>query len=200
MVEQARSGEYDESPPSLDLFGRPRRPETTSGGHTQFMADIQEGTDEDDGPANLDLFGHPKRREATPGGRREAAPVESEPTGTDPDEFEQFTVTNPQGTVSVSALMGGRTHRIDLSAKATDLTERELAEEIIVIAQLARHKARSAQHVLMHQTAGETTDQDPRHRPAMPEFVSKLLNLPTPAAAAATEAKVFATRYAGDRD
>ncbi len=60
-----------------------------------------------------------------------------------------FTATNPDGTVSVTALMGGQILRVDLSPQMTTMTESELAEEITVIASLARRQAQAGQHVLI---------------------------------------------------
>lgn len=48
-----------------------------------------------------------------------------------------FTVTNPPGTVTVAAYLDGRVHQIALSPKVVNMTERELADEIRVIADLA---------------------------------------------------------------
>ncbi|HTX96062.1 MAG TPA: hypothetical protein VME67_15075 [Mycobacterium sp.] len=56
------------------------------------------------------------------------------------DGADTFTVTNPPGTVSVSALLDGSTDHVELSPKVTGMTEDELAEEILVIARLARHQ------------------------------------------------------------
>ncbi|MBS4728061.1 YbaB/EbfC family DNA-binding protein [Mycobacterium sp. SM1] len=105
-----------------------------------------------------------------------------------------FTVTNPPGTVSVSALMGGRAYQIELSAKATNMTEQHLAEEIVVIAGLARQKARSAQYAFMLEGMRELGHDGPDTQ----DFLSRELELPTPEQATAATASVFATRYAGD--
>src|SRR5262249_23255300 len=89
------------------------------------------------------------------------APTQPSETGADLDalhglteveeesELELFTVTNPQGSVSVTAMMGGIIQRVTLSDKATSMSEAQLAEEIFVIADLARQKARAAQHTFM---------------------------------------------------
>ncbi|MGE7002991.1 hypothetical protein ACQKHK_12765, partial [Staphylococcus capitis] len=54
-----------------------------------------------------------------------------------------YTVTNPARTVSVTVCLDGRVDHVELAANVTDMTERELADEITVIADLARQKARS---------------------------------------------------------
>lgn len=64
------------------------------------------------------------------------APEEAE------DVIALFTVTNPPGTVSVSALGDGAIERVALSADVTRLTESQLAEEILVIAHLAAQRGK----------------------------------------------------------
>ena len=60
-----------------------------------------------------------------------------------------FAVTNPPGTVTVTAYLDGRVNQVDLSPKVTEMTETDLAEEIVVIAGLATADARSAQYTYM---------------------------------------------------
>lgn len=106
-----------------------------------------------------------------------------------------FTVTNPPGTVSVSAYLDGRVERIRLRGKS-DAAEAQLADEILLIADLARQKARSAQHAAMleemlalgHDTASTR------------DFLARELHLPSPEEATAAEARCFAVRYAGEHD
>ena len=69
-----------------------------------------------------------------------------------------FTVTNPPGTVSATALMDGRPIQVTLAPQVADMTESELAEEISLIARLASQNARAGQHLLvsgMMQQMGE---------------------------------------------
>ena len=107
-----------------------------------------------------------------------------------------FTVTNPPGTVTVTTFMDGRVKQIDLSPKATDMTEPELADEIVVIAGLATQDARSAQYAFMLEGMREQGHDDVATR----DFLSRDLDLPTPEEARAAQAHIFATRYAGDHD
>ncbi|KAA1250505.1 DUF2694 domain-containing protein [Mycobacterium simiae] len=109
-----------------------------------------------------------------------------------------FTVTNPQGSVSVTAMMDGRVQQISVTDKASSMTESGLAEEIFVIADLARQKARAAQHTFMMESMSEMTGEDEKENALLREFVEMTLNLPTPEEAAAAEAEVFATRYEVD--
>jgi hypothetical protein len=103
-----------------------------------------------------------------------------------------FTVTNPAGTVSATAMIGGRLHRIDLSANAADMTEAQLADEIVVLAGLAAEKAQAAQHAVIVQlmrTMG--------HDSVMTSgYIEHDLGLPSPQTAEARRADVFAARYA----
>ncbi|KZS60552.1 hypothetical protein [Mycobacterium pseudokansasii] len=105
-----------------------------------------------------------------------------------------FTVTNPSGTVSVSALIDGAAHEVELSAALTHLTESELADEILVIAGLARQKALSAQRTFIFESIGQLEGETEKFRDLMEQF----LDLPTPEQAAAEEAAVFARRYVHD--
>lgn len=113
----------------------------------------------------------------------------------DEEELALFTVTNPQGSVSVTALMDGRVQNITVTDKASSMSEPALAEEIFVIADLARQKARAAQHTFMVENMSEITGDNKQQNALLHEFVESTLHLPTPEEAAAREAEVFATRY-----
>lgn len=112
------------------------------------------------------------------------------------DEPVQFgyTVANPPHTVTVTALMDGRIHRVRLAPGATNMTEVELAQEILVIAELARQDGRSAQYEVMYSGLEELGHD----RAEAKDFLSRSLDLPSPEEAAATRARIFATRYSGD--
>ncbi|MEZ0353668.1 hypothetical protein [Mycobacterium sp. pR1184] len=113
-----------------------------------------------------------------------------------PEEAEDvvalFTVTNPPGTVSVSALGDGAIDRVALSAEVTRLTESQLAEEILVIAHLATQKGQAAQHELLFETMCELGAGDPD---ALGDLLEKGMELASPQRAAETQARMFATRY-----
>lgn len=103
-----------------------------------------------------------------------------------------FTVTNPPGTVSVSSLMDGRIQQIDLAPSVTTMTESHLAEEIRVIAELARLKGLAGQHTFM------TTMlyREEHHNGAeVREVLEQGLELPSPQQADEAQADVFASRY-----
>ncbi|OBG68454.1 MULTISPECIES: hypothetical protein [unclassified Mycobacterium] len=120
----------------------------------------------------------------------------------DEESPELFTVTNPPETVSVSALMDGRTQRVELSPKVTSMTEAELAEEILVIADLARQKGLAAQHdYLMEDASLSDTmrEMGMDGNDVVRDFMENGIGLITPEQAAAAQAEVFATRYATDK-
>lgn len=107
-----------------------------------------------------------------------------------------FTVTNPPGTVTVTTFLDGRVKQIDLSPKATDMTETDLADELVVIAGLATQDAKSAQYAFMLEGMRQQGHDDAATR----DFLTRDLDLPTPDQAQAARSQIFATRYAGDHD
>jgi DNA-binding protein YbaB len=107
-----------------------------------------------------------------------------------------FTVSNPAGTVTVTAFLDGRVKQIDLSPKVTDMSEADLADEIVVIAGLATQDAKSAQYAFMLEGMRQQGHDDAATR----DFLTRDLDLPTPEQAQAARADVFATRYVGDHD
>jgi hypothetical protein len=107
-----------------------------------------------------------------------------------------FTVSNPAGTVTVTTFLDGRVKQIDLSSKVTDMTETDLADEIVVIAGLATQDAKSAQYAFMLEGMRQQGHDDAATR----DFLTRDLDLPTPEEAQAARARIFATRYGGDYD
>lgn len=105
-----------------------------------------------------------------------------------------FTVTNPPETVTVTVFMDGRVHQIELAPNVTNLAERDLAEEILVIAGLAAQQAKSAQYSFMLAGMREHGHDDAATR----DFLTRDLDLPTPEQADDARAQVFSTRYGGD--
>ncbi|GJF12947.1 hypothetical protein NGTWS1803_23610 [Mycolicibacterium cyprinidarum] len=105
-----------------------------------------------------------------------------------------FTVANPPGTVTVTTLIDGRVHQIELSPEAATLTETVLAEEIVVIADLATQDARSSQYASMLDGMREQGHDNVATR----DFLKRDLDLPTPEEAQAARAALFTTRYAGE--
>lgn len=111
------------------------------------------------------------------------------------DVIPLFTVTNPPGTVSVSALGDGAIDRVALSAEVTRLTESQLAEEILVVAHLATQQGQAAQHEFLYTTMRELGADDPD---ALRDMLEKGMELASPERAAETQAHVFGTRYKND--
>jgi hypothetical protein len=113
------------------------------------------------------------------------------------DAVQLFTVTNPSRSVSVSAFMGGSFQRVSLSAKLTNMSERQLADEILVLADLARQKGESGQHTFLFEAMQALGVDDGE---AVSELLEDGIGLSSPKRAAAAQAEVFATRYAADHD
>ncbi|WP_319452679.1 MULTISPECIES: YbaB/EbfC family DNA-binding protein [unclassified Mycobacterium] len=106
-----------------------------------------------------------------------------------------FTVENPARTVSATALVGGQIQHIGLT-NVTAMTEREVSEEIKVVANLAARKAQSAQHAvvveLMH-----TMGHD---RLMTGSFLEREIGLPSPESVNDIIAQSFSTRRSPDGD
>ncbi|KAA1251749.1 hypothetical protein F0Q45_02455 [Mycobacterium simiae] len=120
----------------------------------------------------------------------------------DEDAVGLFTVVNPPETVSVSALIDGRTQRVDLWAEATRMSESELADEIVVLAGLARKKGLAGQHTYLLQDAflsDDMRDMGLDVGEVLRDFMQNGMGLSTPEQAAAAQAEVFAARYTTDR-
>ena len=104
-----------------------------------------------------------------------------------------FTVANPDGSVTVTALPNGGVKQIELSPKVTAMTEAVLAEEILVLADLAAQDAKAAQYAYVLDEMRRRGHDDAATR----DFLTRDLELPTPQQVRAERAHVFATRYAG---
>lgn len=117
-----------------------------------------------------------------------------DPAETEGQLVPTFAVTNPLGTVTVTAYLDGRVQQVDLSPKAVTMTESLLAEEILVIAELATQDARSTQFTIMLDGMREQGHDNAATR----DFLNRELDLPTPEQAQAARAELFTTRYAGE--
>lgn len=124
----------------------------------------------------------------------------------DEDAGELFTVTNPPRTVAVSALLDGRFERVHLAAQAATMTGSQLAEEILVLANLARQKALAGQHTLLMESpdVDEFMDESEAARDediaVGRDFLENDMGLISPERADAAQAEVFATRYGENQD
>ena len=116
------------------------------------------------------------------------------PSEDDDSEVPVFTVTNPAGTVSVTAYLTGPVQRVDLDPNVVKMTERELAEEIRVLAELAQLKARS----VMHSFLLEGLTRMGHDRSEWSSILSTAIQLPSPEQAAENLAEVFTARYGDD--
>ncbi len=102
-----------------------------------------------------------------------------------------FTVTNPAGTVSVTAFLTGPVKRVELDPSVVKMSEGELAQEIQVLAGLAQAKARSVMHAFLL----EGLTRMGHDRSEWSSILSTAIDLPSPEQAAAATADIFATRY-----
>jgi hypothetical protein len=107
------------------------------------------------------------------------------------DQAMFFTVTNPPGTVSVTALGNGMPIRVDLAPKAVEMTESQLTEEICVIAGLASRHAKAGQHLLVSSLMKRMGHDSVSVR----SFVEYELGLPSVETVLAEKSEVFANRY-----
>ncbi len=134
-----------------------------------------------------------------------AATEAAEDAREDEESGPQFTVTNPPETVSVTALIDGRTQRVRLSATATKLTESELADEILVLAELARKKGLAGQHTYLTENASQIEGLDGLaeigvdSNQLLRDLMESGMQLPTPEQADAAQTEVFAARYTPDK-
>jgi hypothetical protein len=180
-------------------------------GHEDADALDFSGADESDEESEVEALGSfaPTEPEET-GTELEAiaaaTEVADDEEGADEEDGVQlFTVTNPPETVSVSALIDGRTQRVRLSPKANSLTESELAEEIIVLAGLARKKGLAGQHTYLLENASQIegldglTELGVDSNQLLRDFMDAGMQLPTPEQADAAQAEVFAARYTPDK-
>ncbi len=111
-----------------------------------------------------------------------------EPDAAIPDLL--FYAHNAAGTVSVAALMDGSIHRVELAPRVSDMTEAELAREILAVAAVAAAKGRAGQYELV---SGLLRMQGQDAASAR-ELLEHGLKLPTPEQAAAAEAALAARR------
>ncbi|MGB2919480.1 MAG: hypothetical protein WBC15_04515 [Mycobacterium sp.] len=98
-----------------------------------------------------------------------------------------FTVTNPAGSLSAIASLGGRLQRIQV-LDVSQLDEARLGEEVLELATLARDKARAAQHEVVADLM-RGLGQD---RAGVSALLEHSVGLPTHEAADAQVAAVFA--------
>lgn len=120
--------------------------------------------------------------------------VESDDDVDDTVETVLFTATNPEGTVSVTALMNGQILRVSLSSAVVTMTESALTHEILVVASMARLQALAGQHAIIAALM-RRLGRDPA---ATRSFLERNLGLPAPGSVNEARAKVYAGRYDGE--
>jgi hypothetical protein len=180
--------------------------DSASGDHDAAQSDALDfyGADDDaDEPGTDALDEYVPAEPEEPGSDLDAIDGQIAAAATEDEEAQEgaqtFTVANPADTVSVSSLIDGRTQRVELSAKVSTMTEAELAEEILVLADLARQKGLAGQHsyLLENDTlSGTVRELGLDSTEVLRDFVENGIGLPTPEQADAAQAEVFAARYA----
>lgn len=144
------------------------------------------------------ILGDYRDRTGTPGAIPDADPLAvfspHDDGDHDGDAAPTFTVTNPPGTVTVTAYLDGRIQRVELGSGSTTIAEAVLADEIVVIAGLATQDARSAQYTVMLDGMREHGHDNAATR----DFLSRDLDLPTPEQAVAARNELFTSRYTGE--
>jgi hypothetical protein len=198
--------EHDD-PSALDFSAHPsgsHHDDHDESGALDFSAADDSG-DESDAVAALYDYAHSEPEQIDTELQAIAAATEAAEEEDEDDGVQLFTVTNPPETVSVSALIDGRTDRVKLSATATKLTEAELAEEIIVLAELARKKGLAGQHAYLTENASQIEGLDALNElgidsnQVLRDFMEAGMQLPTPEQADAAQTEVFAARYTPDK-
>ncbi|MEN3221222.1 hypothetical protein PUR22_10290 [Mycolicibacterium porcinum] len=105
------------------------------------------------------------------------------------------TLTNPPGTVAVTVNFDGRVHRFELAPETARMSEQQLAEEIRVIADLARQQVRSEVREFAVEAA-RFTGLDPV---SMGESLGKI-GMPSHMEYEAMRSQILSTRYYGATD
>lgn len=105
------------------------------------------------------------------------------------------TLTNPPGTVAVTVNFDGRVHHFELAPETARMTEQQLAEEIRVVADLARQQVRSEVREFAVEAA-RFTGLDPV---SMGESLGNI-GMPSQTEYEAMRSQILATRYYGATD
>lgn len=115
--------------------------------------------------------------------------------GADPTPGALFTVTNPSGTISATAALGGRLEQVDVH-DVSRFDEAQLADEILELAVLAKEKAQAAQHEVIV----ELMRRLGHDRAGMSAFLTYSIGLPSLDVVSRRLAAAFAARRASDDD
>ena len=141
--------------------------------------DVDDEVDEDSGLSELDGL---------------VTPWPSDHADAGPDDLVEtllFTVSNPPGSVAATALINGRIERVELTDSVSRMTESQLAEEITLVATLARQKAQAAQHAIIAHLMGELGHDSV----GTSGYLRREIGLPSPDDFMAAAHSVFQSRY-----
>lgn len=145
--------------------------------------------DDDGGLADAPVLVADAEPEDTTGGFVDPHAEPEEPEDLGP----LFSVTNPPGTLTVTAFLDGGIQSVEISPSLGGVTESELARELLDIAKVAAVKARAGQYEFLL----EATPDQAGEREFLGEFLQHGVGLPTPEQAAQVEAE-FVQRYLRD--
>jgi len=166
----------DDGSDALNLQGTAG--ETGSDEHSPAEADplIFSGADDEAAVDPLDEY--TPAQSGDTGGAAEALDVQARIT----DEEQEwpvgpFMAINLAETVSVSSRMDGSIEDIDLSPKVTSMSESDLAEEILAVAELARQEGQAGRYNYIFQVGQRLGIAE---NEAISEMLQEFLDLPTP--------------------
>lgn len=193
---------------ALDFYGAEESEDHSGLGSDALDFSPTEEVDAEQSAADaLDEFAPADPEAEDPDAALEAIDSVTEPSKgaeEEPDELDgaqMFSVANPLDTVSVIAMIDGRTQRVRLSPTVTNMTESELAEEVVVLAELARKKGLAGQHTYLMDNAAnieglqELSEIGWDGQDFLQTIAETGLQLPTPQQADEAQAEVFASRY-----
>lgn len=126
-----------------------------------------------------------------------SAPHDNPTSDEDADGFEDllFSVTNAAGTITVTAYLNGQLHHVELAPGIGSISESELADEIVAVAETATAKARAALHEMI---AGLLRLQG-QDSLSIRELLEHRMGLPTSEQAAAEESALAHHQAASSR-
>lgn len=159
------------------------------------MSDLSDASHDADSDLDaLDVSSYPI--DAEPLGNLDDITFEPQDRADETIETLMFTATNPDGTVSVTALMNGQILRVSLSPTVASMPESWLSEEIFVLASMSRLQALAGQHAIIATLMGRL-GRDPA---ATRSLLERDLGLPSPESINEARTKVFGARYYRERE
>lgn len=104
------------------------------------------------------------------------------------------TATNPSGSVAATGFIDGRVFHVELFPQVTQMTESELASEIVKVCYLASRQADAAQHYLLATLMQELGQDHASTR----SFLEHTIGLPTPETVMTEKTRMYSEYYSTD--